>query len=103
MIPVGTEVELANQPDWKSSSPSLVTEYILKVPGWVSGAGKLALLPVALFSAPEKGGFDNANRDEGRRKGWKFAPDAKPAQRPDDGAEGKLSGTSGIFPIGENR
>jgi len=62
MIPVGTEVELANQPDWKSSSPSLVTEYMLKVPGWVSGAWKRALLPVGLFSAPERGVFDNASR-----------------------------------------
>jgi hypothetical protein len=62
MIPVGVEVELVNQPDWKSSSPAMVTEYTLKVPGWVSGAGKRALLPVGLFSAPEKGVFDNANR-----------------------------------------
>jgi len=62
MVPVGVEVELANKPDWKSSSPALVTEYTLKVPGWVSGAGKRALLPVGLFSAPEKGVFDNANR-----------------------------------------
>jgi Domain of Unknown Function with PDB structure (DUF3857) len=62
MVPVGVEVELANQPDWKSSSPGMVTEYTLKVPGWVSGAGKRALLPVGLFSAPEKGVFDNAGR-----------------------------------------
>jgi hypothetical protein len=62
MIPVGIEVELANKPDWKSSSPAFMAEYTLKVPGWVSGAGKRALLPVGLFSAPEKGVFDNANR-----------------------------------------
>jgi len=59
---VGIEVELVNQPDWKSSSPAMVAEYTLRVPGWVSGAGKRALLPVGLFSAPEKGVFDNANR-----------------------------------------
>jgi len=62
MIPAGIEVELVNQPDWKSSSPAMVAEYTLKVPGWVSGAGKRGLLPVGLFSAPEKGVFDNANR-----------------------------------------
>jgi hypothetical protein len=62
MVPVGIEVELANQPDWKSSAPSLVTEYTLKVPGWVSGAGKRALLPVGLFAAPEKGVFESAGR-----------------------------------------
>jgi hypothetical protein len=62
MVPVGIDVELANQPDWKSSSPTMVTEYTLKITGWVSGAGKRALLPVGLFSAPEKGVFENAGR-----------------------------------------
>ena len=61
-VPVGCEVELTNQPDWKSSSPTLVAEYTLKVPGWVSGAGRRALLPVGLFSAPEKHLFDHAER-----------------------------------------
>jgi hypothetical protein len=62
-IPAACEVELTNQPDWKSSSPSLVAEYTLKVPGWVSGAGKRALLPVGLFGAPEKHLFDHADRE----------------------------------------
>ena len=61
-IPLACEVELTNQPDWKSSSPSLVAEYSLKVPGWVSGAGRRALLPVGLFSAAEKHLFDHAGR-----------------------------------------
>lgn len=60
-IPVGSEVELTNKPDWKSSSP-LVAEFTLKVPGWVSGAGRRALFPVGLFSAPEKHLFDHAER-----------------------------------------
>jgi hypothetical protein len=55
-------VELTNQPDWKSSSPTLLAEYTLKVPGWVAGAGKRALLPVGLFAAPEKHLFDHAER-----------------------------------------
>jgi len=62
MVPVGIEVELANQPDWKGSSSGMITEYKLKVPGWISGAGKRALLPVGLFSATEKGVFDNTGR-----------------------------------------
>ena len=62
MIPAGVEVELSNRPDWKSSAPAMATEYTLKVPGWVSGAGKRALLPVGLFSAPEKGVFDHTSR-----------------------------------------
>lgn len=61
-VPAAIEVELTNQPDWKSSSPAMATEYAFKVPGWVSGAGKRALLPVGLFSSPEKGVFESAAR-----------------------------------------
>jgi hypothetical protein len=61
-IPVACEVELTNQPDWKSSAPSLVAEYSLKVSGWIAAAGKRALLPVGLFSAPEKHLFDHSDR-----------------------------------------
>lgn len=60
-IPIACDVDLTNQPDWKSSS-SLVAEYSLKVTGWVSGAGRRALLPVGLFAAPEKRLFDHAER-----------------------------------------
>jgi hypothetical protein len=62
-IPAACEVELTNQPDWKSSTPPLVAEYTLKVPGWVSGAGRRALLPIGLFGAPEKHLFDHAARE----------------------------------------
>jgi len=62
-IPAASEVELTNQPDWKSSTPPLVAEYTIKVPGWVSGAGRRAMLPVGLFGAPEKHLFDHANRE----------------------------------------
>jgi hypothetical protein len=61
-IPVAAELELTNQPDWKSSSRPLVAEFTLKIPGWVSGAGRRALLPVGIFSATEKGMFEHANR-----------------------------------------
>jgi hypothetical protein len=61
-IPVGIEVDLANQPDWGGSTPALVAEFGLKVPGWVSGAGRRALLPVGLFSAPEKHAFEHTTR-----------------------------------------
>lgn len=61
-IPVGIEVEQTNKPDWSSSSSSMVAEFTLKVPGWVSGAGKRALLPVGLFSAPEKHMYEHATR-----------------------------------------
>jgi hypothetical protein len=61
-IPAACEVELTNQPNWKDSSSALVAEYSLKIPGWVSGAGKRALLPVGLFGAPEKHLFDHTDR-----------------------------------------
>jgi hypothetical protein len=61
-VPVAAEVDLTNQPDWKSSSQPLVAEFNVKIPGWVSGAGRRALLPVGLFSAPEKHIFEHTNR-----------------------------------------
>jgi hypothetical protein len=61
-VPVGIEVQLKNQPEWKSSSPTLTAEYELKVMGWASAAGKRALVPTGLFSATEKQVFEHANR-----------------------------------------
>jgi hypothetical protein len=51
-----------NKPEWTSSAPALVAEFNLKVPGWASGAGRRALVPVGLFSASEKHLFDHAAR-----------------------------------------
>jgi hypothetical protein len=62
MIPASIEVELTNKPDWSSSDPKLVAEFDLKVPGWVSGAGKRALMPVGLFGATEKHTYEHATR-----------------------------------------
>jgi hypothetical protein len=61
-IPAASEVDLTNKPDWSSSSLPLVAEYKLKIPGWVSGAGRRGLFPVGIFSAPEKRVFDHAER-----------------------------------------
>jgi hypothetical protein len=61
-IPAAAELELTQQPDWKSSSQPLVAEFSVKIPGWVSGAGRRALLPVGIFSATEKHLFEHANR-----------------------------------------
>jgi hypothetical protein len=62
IIPAGIEVELSNKPDWTSSSPTLVADFSLKVPGWVAGAGKRALCPVGFFSGPEKHMFEHSTR-----------------------------------------
>jgi hypothetical protein len=61
-VPSGIEVDLTNKPDWSSSTATLVAVYDLKVPGWASGAGHRALLPVGLFGASEKQLFEHANR-----------------------------------------
>lgn len=61
-IPAASEMELTNQPDWTSSSAPLLAEFKMKVEGWVSGAGRKALLPVGLFSAGEKSVFEHAER-----------------------------------------
>jgi len=61
-IPAASGVELTNKPEWSNSSASLVAEFHLKIPGWASGAGRRALLPVGLFTATEKHVFDHATR-----------------------------------------
>jgi Domain of Unknown Function with PDB structure (DUF3857) len=61
-IPVASDVELKNKPDWSSSSTPLVAEYDLKIPGWSAGAGRRVLLPMGIFSATEKRVFDHAER-----------------------------------------
>ncbi|HET7108274.1 MAG TPA: DUF3857 domain-containing protein [Candidatus Acidoferrum sp.] len=61
-VPVVSDVELTNQPDWKSSSDSLVAVFDFKTEGWASSAGRQALIPVGLFGAPEKHLFEHADR-----------------------------------------
>jgi Transglutaminase-like superfamily len=61
-VPVGIELELTNKPDWNSSATTLVAEYDLKVPGWVSAAGHRGLMQAGLFSATEKQLFEHSNR-----------------------------------------
>lgn len=61
-IPAASEVDLTNKPDWDATETPLVAEVSLKIPGWVSSAGKRALLPVGFFSAPEKHTFEHADR-----------------------------------------
>jgi len=61
-VSAAIEAELTNQPDWKSTEPPLVAEYHVKIPGWVSSAGRRALLPVGIFAAPEKQIFAHADR-----------------------------------------
>jgi len=61
-IPAAAELELTNKPDWASSEKPLVAELDLKIPGWVSSAGKRAVVPVGFFAANEKRIFEHADR-----------------------------------------
>jgi Domain of Unknown Function with PDB structure (DUF3857) len=61
-IGVGSEMDLINKPDWASAETPLVAEFSLKIPGWVSSAGRRAVIPAAIFTADEKGLFEHANR-----------------------------------------
>ena len=61
-IPAAAELELTNKPDWSGTETPLVAEFDLKIPAWVSSAGKRALLPVGFFGANEKHIFEHANR-----------------------------------------
>ncbi len=61
-VPAAIEVELTNKPDWSAADAKLVAEFDLKVPGWVSGAGSHALLPVGIFGAQEKRMYEHTTR-----------------------------------------
>ena len=61
-VPAASEIDLTNKPDWGSSSTPLVAEYKVRIPGWVSGAGRRAMLPVGIFTASEKRVFEHAQR-----------------------------------------
>ncbi|HVI77925.1 MAG TPA: DUF3857 domain-containing protein, partial [Candidatus Acidoferrum sp.] len=62
LIPVSAQVELTNNPDWSSSSNTLVAEYHVQIPGWASVAGRRTLVPNTVFSGREKRLFESANR-----------------------------------------
>jgi hypothetical protein len=62
-IAMGAEAELANQPDWANSEAPLIAEFNLKIPNWTSNAGKTVVTPAAIFTAGEKGVFEQAKRE----------------------------------------
>jgi hypothetical protein len=62
MIPLVSEVELKSTVDWKSSSPELVAEFEIKIPGWAQQAGRRVLLAQGIFSNEEKHVFEHATR-----------------------------------------
>jgi len=61
-IPAAAEIELKNAPDWKGSKTPLVAEFEVKIPGWMTNAGKRAMLPTGFFCGNEKHLFEHATR-----------------------------------------
>jgi hypothetical protein len=61
-IPAAAEIELKNTPVWKGSNAPLVAEFEVKIPGWITSAGKRTLLPTGFFSGNEKHLFEHATR-----------------------------------------
>jgi hypothetical protein len=61
-IPLSSEVELTNVPDWDSPTMHLIAEYKVKIPGWASQAGRRMLLAVGLFGGGEKHLFESSHR-----------------------------------------
>jgi hypothetical protein len=61
-VPVPITVELTNKPDWKSSVPTLVAEFDIKIPDWATAAGRRTLFAVGLFGGGEKHLFEHTAR-----------------------------------------
>jgi Domain of Unknown Function with PDB structure (DUF3857) len=61
-IPVTSQVELINQPDWTSAVPTLTAEFDIKVPGWAVMGAKHCTIAAGLFGNSEKGLFEHADR-----------------------------------------
>jgi len=62
-IPMDAETELTNQPDWASSETPLVAEFNLKIPNWATDASETVVTPAAIFTAGERGIFEQAKRE----------------------------------------
>jgi len=61
-IPAASDVELTNSPEWAGSKNPLVAEFDVKIPSWLSTAGKRELLPAGFFVNNEKHMFEHSNR-----------------------------------------
>lgn len=61
-VPIASEAELTNQPDWSGSETPLVAEFELKIPNWSSSAGQRVVIPAEVFSGAEKHIFEHADR-----------------------------------------
>lgn len=61
-IPVGSEIDLTQQPDWSNPEVPLTATFNIKIQGWASMAGRRVLVPVGLFGGTERHVFEYSNR-----------------------------------------
>jgi Domain of Unknown Function with PDB structure (DUF3857) len=61
-VPTSIDVDLTKPPDWVNGELPLSAEFQVKIPGWVSSAGRRAIMPAGVFSASEKHMFEHAHR-----------------------------------------
>ena len=61
-VPLPSEVELTNRPDWSNSEMPLVAEFKISIPNWASSAGKRTAITGAVFTAAEKHLFESEAR-----------------------------------------
>ena len=62
LIPGSIQAEVTNNPDWSSSSSTLVAQYHLQIPGWATVMGRRTMVPASLFGKGEQHLFESANR-----------------------------------------
>jgi len=62
MVPLGSQAELINKPDWSVSSSTLVAEFRLKIPGYAAQAGRRVLLSPGIFGGQQKRVFEHDRR-----------------------------------------
>jgi len=61
-LPVGATAELQNAPDWSGTEVPLQAEFIIRIPGFGSSAGRRLLLPAAVLAGSKQHRFEHATR-----------------------------------------
>ena len=62
-IPIASEVELTNHPEWQGSSPSMIAEFAIRIPAWAAIAGRRMAMPIGVFSKSESHLFIKSERE----------------------------------------
>jgi len=62
MVPLASQAELTNHPEWTVSSSTLVAEFQLKIPGYAAQAGRRVLFAPGIFGGQQKHVFEHDRR-----------------------------------------